>query len=168
VIHGSINPEKFTKMYEDLAERYSPDELPGLLGITSQSELEQMVLSVREDLPDELKASFDKSKQNIKTVEDLVLVLNQLFSRHKDTIEKYHYMILDFDGNKSIWVRMGKAGLRAVNKLTEICEGEGKTVDGVIREMMMEFVGNLEDQRMLDILERADDAVNPEDEILED
>lgn len=139
-IRGGINKEKFVKLYEDLASRHDPVDLPYKLGMTSQKELDSMIGSARTGVPDNMKKDFDKAVEKVKTVEDLVLVLNGLFKKHRDTVEKYNYMILDFDGNESIWVRMFKEDLKAVKKIRELCEEHSVSMDEFVRKSLSQSV----------------------------
>lgn len=140
VIKGAIDPEKFTKMFMKMQAEFPDRDIATELGIVSQDELNRMILAARADLPEEMKNAFDKAKKEIKTLDDLVLVINDLFTRQGDTLEKFNYMILDFDGKDSIWIRMHKPDIKSVEGIKELCFKYATPLDDVIRKMMSDLL----------------------------
>ncbi len=132
VIHGKINAEKFTKLYEEMQAKYPDRDLAYEFGIVSPDELEKMLVSTKKSLPPEMQEAFEEASKEVKTVEDLVLVLNELFEKQAATVEKYHYMILDFEGKQSIWVRMSKKELNRAKEVAQQCFVQSVAMDDVI------------------------------------
>lgn len=129
---GKMDKEKFSKLMEDLLERHSLEELAENMAFTDPSELESMIQGARESLSPEMKREFDKVKDEIKTVDELSLVLNKLFTRFGDTLPA-NFMVLDFGGKEHLWVRMSSRKDFALvkDKAKEVLS-EGYTFDSVL------------------------------------
>lgn len=140
VIKGKIDPVKFTKMYEELALKYDKDDIMIKMGMTNADELNKLIVSVKSSLPKEMQSTFDAAKGQIKTVDDLVLVLNRLFQKQAGLVEKYHYMILDFEGKESIWVRMKKDQFLTAKDLLTACHKHKVPVDELINRVFELFL----------------------------
>lgn len=139
VLKGKIDPEKFTSMYEELQSRYPDKDVAALLGITSKSELDKLIVQYEKELPEDMKEAFRKAKSKIKTVEDLVLILNELFDKQGDQLEVFGYMILDFNGKESIWVRLRKEDIKYVNDVTQLCHEKKVSMDSLVRVWLKEL-----------------------------
>ena len=108
VIRGKINPEKFAALYEELANHYSHEELQSLMGFTDEEAFNKLVGSVstalkESGLPAEITEKFDEAKQKIKTVDDLTMILNQIFAEYGDTLDR-NFMWFSFGGKKHLYV----------------------------------------------------------------
>jgi len=108
-IKGSLNTKKFNALVEGLVKsgEYEFDELAHEFGFVDEDEFQLLIASARDTLPDnpDIRREFDAAKEDVKTVDDLSLLLNRLFSRYGDSLP-YNYMMLDFGGKEHIWVRM--------------------------------------------------------------
>jgi hypothetical protein len=126
-IRGSLNRKKFQAMVEDLAKRHSISEIAEGMAFDDEDYLQSMISDARASLPPEMKGEFDKAKEEIKTVDDLSLVLNRLFTKYGSTLP-CNFMIMDFGGKEHLWVRFKdrhvydlakeKASLCLSNKVT--------------------------------------------------
>lgn len=135
-LRGKMDLKKFTALVEDLMAKYSFEEVAEYLAFTDPTELEQMIESTRESLPtDELKEEFDKVKNDIKTIDDLSIVLNRLFTSFGSTLPA-NFMILDFGGKNHIWVRMRKGDYRKIlGKAREVLS-HGHTFDSFLSRIL--------------------------------
>ena len=107
-IRGKINKRKLREMVEDLVERHSIDVIAEQFGFEDSDVIDEMIRDARESLPtEELRREFDKARDEVKTVDDLTILLNRLFSTYGETLD-YGYMILDYGGRDHIWVRLTK------------------------------------------------------------
>ena len=136
IIRGDIDPEKFTRLYEELADKYEGEDLAAKFGIVSDQELKRMLISTEKALPDELQESFKKAKDKIKTMDDLVLVLNELFSKQGEQLEKYHYMIVDIEGRDNVWIRTTKKVFKHLEAVCEQCHANQVALDEVLGKML--------------------------------
>ena len=135
-LRGKMDMKKFTALVENLMEKYSFEEVAEHLAFTDPTELEQMIESTRESLPtDELKEEFDRAKNDIKTVDDLSIVLNRLFTSFGSTLPA-NFMILDFGGKDHIWIRMKARDYKKIlGKAREVLS-HGYTFDSFLSHVL--------------------------------
>jgi len=135
-LRGKLNPKKFEELVKDLADRYTIEELAKHLAFQDPSELEAMIDESRRALPPELRKEFDEAKDEIKTIDDLSNVLNDLYTRYGKTLD-HHYMVLDFGGKKHLWVRFPKRSDHkvAMGKM-KLIEEAGLTADSVLIHLL--------------------------------
>lgn len=157
-IKGHVSPLKFKKMVEGIMQsgEYTFDDLAHEMGFTNQDEFQSLIEEARENLSPELRDEFDKVKDEIKTVDDLSLVLNRLFTQFGDTLPA-NFMILDFGGKQHIWVRMQPNSFKAVKAQARECMVNGITFDSIVSRMMLLLdVGKFIEQHR-DFLEEVPD-----------
>lgn len=136
-IKGSLDSKKFSKLVNDLMQsgEYSFEQLAHEFGFVDDDEFQSLLESTRESLPDDLKEKFDDAKGEIKTVEDLSLLLNRLFTQYGDTLPA-NFMIMDFGGKDHIWVRMKRAEFQKSTAIAKECMAYGITFDSVITRVL--------------------------------
>jgi len=107
-LRGKLNRKKFDALIEDLASRHPLNEVAEKLVFEDPSYIENLLESARNTLPTKgMKDEFDKAKDAVKTIDDLTVLLNRIYSRYGETLD-YGYMVFDFGGKDHLWVRIGK------------------------------------------------------------
>jgi len=134
-IKGKLSAQKFVKLYERYSGNYSREQLTELFGFEEQAVLDKLVKETEKGLPKELKQKFKEASAEIKTIDDLSKVLNQLFASYGSTLP-YCYMVVDFGGKQSVWLRMHPADRANFDKLAARCMLDGKSVDGAVRVLL--------------------------------
>lgn len=135
IIHGKMNPQKFMKLYQSLTNEYTEEVAAEMFGFTSEEEFRKLVQSTAKALPPEMKETFLEASKEIRTINDLAIVLNRLFSTYGDTVP-YGYMIFDYGGQDHMWLRMKKHQKKDVLKLGELCQTKQVSVDSVLAVML--------------------------------
>lgn len=137
-IRGKMNGTKLAALAKGIKDEtgMSYEDIAFQMGFTDYDAFESLISAARETLPDEAKGEFDKAKSQIKTVDDLNLLLNRLFAKYGDTLP-YNFMVLDFGGKKHLWVRM-KADeyKRVTNKAREVMT-RGYTFDSLLARLVL-------------------------------
>lgn len=128
VIHGKMNPQKFMNLYQSLSGKYTEEVAAEMFGFADEEEFKRMVQSTAAALPPEMKQTFLDASKEIKTIDDLALVLNRLFSTYGDTVP-YGYMIFDFGGNDHVWLRMKKNQKKTLIAFGDTCRAANRTID---------------------------------------
>lgn len=128
IIHGKMSAKKFTALYESLSGKYSEEVASEMFGFTSEEDFRKMVQKTGASLPKEMQQSFKDAAKEIKTVNDLSLVLNRLFTSYGDTVP-YGYMVMDFGGQDHVWVRMEPKQRQQLLNLGNYCRGHNRTID---------------------------------------
>lgn len=134
VIKGEISPEKFLSYYETLSTQYGM-ELAGAMFGLEDNELEKLLKTTRDTLPPEMRDSFDKVKDEIKTIDDLAKVLNRLFTEYGDTVQ-YNFMFFDFGGKDHLWIRANKDVWSKLQKIAKECEEKKQDINDVMNEIL--------------------------------
>jgi ParB-like chromosome segregation protein Spo0J len=120
-IRGEIDPEKAGAMIEHwLNKGFSEIELMEMTGVTSRKELETLIKTVRKDLDPELRKEFDAHRDEIRTIEDLGRVLNELFTRYGDDLA-YSFMTFTWGGKTHTFVRLTKQTAALLAEVKEFC-----------------------------------------------
>lgn len=141
-IRGRINQKKFNALVKELMEsgEYTFDQLAHEMGFVDEDEFMSMVETTRESLPtEEMKKDFDKAvvSEEIKTIDDLSLILNKLFTKYSDTLP-YHFMLIDFMGRENIWVRMkDRSVYTKIMAQARSCMETGVTFDSVLCRLLL-------------------------------
>lgn len=132
MIRGDLDKRKFMSLVEDLATTMPIEEIAEGMAYDDVDGLRALINDARKDLPPELRKEFDKAKEEIKTVDDLSMVLNRLFTKYGRTVP-YNYMIIDFGGKEHLWVRMKDAkALTTIKRYAEIARENGVTFSSMV------------------------------------
>jgi len=138
-IKGHLNTRKFNDLVNRLVKtgEYKFSELAHEFGFVNEDEFQLLVESARESLPEDpdMRKEFDAAKEDIKTVDDLSLLLNRLFTKYGSTLP-YNYMLLDFGGKNHIWVRMSPRDFNIAKKLARDAMGLGYTFDSILSRVL--------------------------------
>jgi hypothetical protein len=132
VIHGKLDPQAFFEMYKGLEEKYSDEILQDAFGFAEEAEFKKLINQMSKTLPD--KATQDKFKeaaQEIKTIDGLAKLLNTMFTRYGDTVP-FGYMVVDYGGQESMWLRVSGKTWKALGVLGDICIERHRTVDDIL------------------------------------
>lgn len=128
VIHGSMSPQKFMSLYQSLSGKYSEDIAAEMFGFADEESFKKLIQSTANSLPDEMKQTFLDASKELKTIDDLSMVLNKLFTTYGDTVP-YGYMIFDYGGKDHVWLRMTPKQKKDIHVLGEYCRSKNRTID---------------------------------------
>ena len=107
VLKGKLDPVKFTKLFDDMAQKYGEQMTKQMMMFVDDKAFKDVYMSVKKELPKDLQEKLEKTKDEIKTVDDLSRVLNELFSKYGDTLDQ-NFMVFTYQGKTQLWVRMDK------------------------------------------------------------
>jgi ParB/RepB/Spo0J family partition protein len=119
MLKGEIDPMKFTKLYDEMAEKYGDELTKESMGLLDEKAFEKLYVDIREELPDELKKKLDKTKKEIKDVDGLSRILNEMFSSYGDTLN-YNFMVFSYGNKDHYWIQMDKQMNKMMQKLHEV------------------------------------------------
>lgn len=145
VLKGKLDPIKFTKLFDDMADKYGKELTKQMMALVDEKEFDNLYVNVRKELPKEMQDKLDSAKDEIKTVDDLSRILNEMFNKYGDTL-KQNFMVFQYGGKTHVWVIMDKAL-------------KNKFVDGVLEEL---HAGGYDINRYLDklITDYSDAVIN--------
>lgn len=105
VLRGKIDPVKFTKLYDQMADKYGAELTKTMMGFAEEAAFEELYVNVKKELPKELQDKLDDAKGDIKNIDNLSTILNELFSNYGDTL-KQNFMVFTYGGKTHLWVLM--------------------------------------------------------------
>jgi hypothetical protein len=164
-IRGSLSPEKFLKMYQSLSKKYSDEILLESFGFAEEEDFDKLIKSVSASLPKEVKLEFDKSAKEIKTIEGLSKLLNHLFSNYGSTLP-VGYMVFDYGGKESIWLRMSKETRKAMTLVGKMCVTEKRTVDDIIGGLIRQMAAGKHSEALLQLIAESKEVEMPEGAVM--
>lgn len=131
-IRGKLDPQAFFDMYQSLAPKYADDVLQEAFGFAEETEFKKLIEQTAKALPDkQMQKKFKEAAEEIKTIDGLSKLLNQMFTKYGDTLP-YGYMIVDHGGQRSLWVRTSKKTMDALDVVCDICIDNRRTIDDVL------------------------------------
>ena len=143
VIHGKLSPQKFLQLYQSLSKKYSEEVAAESFGFVSVEEFRRLIKSTAAALPKEMQEQFKEAAKELKTIDDLAKLLNHMFSTYGDTLS-FGYMIFDFGGKDSVWLRMEGRTRGNFDKIATNCKNSSKAVDHVIAGLLEHAVADKE------------------------
>lgn len=139
-LHGKINPQKFMDLYMDLAKRHDEEALQALMGFTDRDAWGALVKDTRKGLadagvPKEKLKEFDAAVKEMKTVDDLSLILNKIFTEHGDTLSS-NFMVFTFGGKEHLMVQLPKKSFTLAKAAFGAAYQEGKDVGELMAKLL--------------------------------
>jgi ParB-like nuclease domain len=129
VLHGELNPEKFTQLFNRLSSKYDVEVLRRMMAFTKQDAFRKVYLDARKGLPDEIAAKLDEVREELKTVDDLSIVLNRLFTEYGNTLDS-NFMVFVHGGKENIMVQLQSPGSwTRIKKFADWCFENGLRMD---------------------------------------
>ncbi|MEM2946770.1 MAG: ParB N-terminal domain-containing protein [Candidatus Bathyarchaeia archaeon] len=136
VIHGKLDPEKFIRLHDEMVKKYGKEAID-LFMITDEKVLKSLMKDVKEGLPPEIAKKMEEAKKEIKTIDDLGRVLNEIFSKHGDTL-KYGFLVFSFGGKEHHYVEMDQKLLKRVKYLEELAVAREEPLTNIFNRVMAE------------------------------
>ena len=141
VLKGKLDPEKFAKLYGEMAEKYGADALQQLMGYADTKGFQKIVGDVKrglkKSLPKDLQDEFDEKAKEAKTVEDLSNILQHLFAKHGDTVN-LSFMVFSFGKQEHVYCQMNRNTKKALDKVLAYCKHSNEDVNDFLAPIIEE------------------------------
>lgn len=148
ILKGKLNPSKFTKLYNDMVAVYGAEVLQEQMGFTNEDAFKSMYQDVKRNLPPELAKALDEQKDEIKTIDDLSLVLNRLFREHGETLPS-NMMVFSFGGKDVLWVRADKELWELVTTVAKTTAAKQQDMNTRVKDIFVAGLKALEQEEAL-------------------
>lgn len=159
IIHGKMSPQKFIKLYEGLSEKYSDEVASEMFGFVEEDEFKKLINSTAKVLPKDIQKDFKDAAKELKTIDGLAALLNKMFNEYGDDLA-YGYMIFDFGGKESIWLRLLPGMKKHFLGIAKTCKDNDKTVDQFMAGIMQLLATNkLHDFKLDKFLETLPEVI---------
>ncbi len=162
VIHGRMSPQKFLALYNKHAAKHGPEMMANMFGFAEEAELKKLIEQTEKTLPDNMKKAFAEAAEEIHTIDDLTKLLNHLYTAFGDTIP-YQFMLLDYGGQKSIWIRISKKTYEAILLVGDMCVQKGRTMDDVLGRLVQMIALGQADALLEEIVKTTKEVKLPSD-----
>jgi ParB/RepB/Spo0J family partition protein len=137
MLRGNLNPEKFTKLYSELAKKYDASILKLQMGFTKEDAFKKVYKSIEKALNPSQKKKLDEAKETIKSVDGLSSVLNDIFKEHGADLD-FGFIVFSFGGKNHHYIESDSN----LNKLVEKLEADVKAKGLFMADVMKYLVAN--------------------------
>lgn len=146
MIHGDLDASAFMQLASDVMGKYGDDVLQDAFGISDDAVWAKLVNQTAKQLPDvEMQKKFKQAAKEIKTVDGLAQLLNEMFTKFGSTLET-GYMMFDFNNQRSVWLQASKKTINSISTIGDICVENERTIDDVLgRLVQMLAAGELKE-----------------------
>lgn len=146
-LRGKIDPTKMVKLYEEMSNKYGEEEVQRLFAYTDKGAWDSLVKDigkglVKSGLPKNMADKFDQAAKEVKTVDDLSRVLNELFSRYGSTLPQ-NFMVLTWGGREHIYIVLNKSMKASMDKVVKYCQVTGRDISEVLAPLTAVFAKHL-------------------------
>jgi hypothetical protein len=132
LIRGQLDPQAFFDLYQKVADKYSDEILQEAFGFAEEREFQRLINQTAKQLPDPaLQKKFEEATKEIKTIDGLSKLLNEMFTRYGDTLP-YGFMVFDHGGQRSVWLQVSVPTIKAFDVIGEVCVERRRTVDDLV------------------------------------
>lgn len=145
VIKGKMDPSGFFNLYSKLSEKYTTDVMQELFGFAEQAEFQKLIKQSAKALPPDLQEKFKEAAKEVKTIDGLSKLLNEMFTKHGDSLP-FGYMVFDYGGQRNVWLQSSKKTMDAVTAIGALCRENNRTADDVLGAIVQAIAnGDLKD-----------------------
>lgn len=154
VIHGNIQPTLFLDLYHKYKDKYGEAVLQDMFGFADEAAFKKLIADTKKNLPKEMQAKFVEAAKEVKTIDGLAKILNRLFTQYGSTLD-YGYMVVDYGGKDSIWLRVTNKTHKNLLKLGDFCVQNHRTVDAVMGGILQLIAQGKLDQQLAEIVQNT-------------
>lgn len=148
VIKGATNPEKFTKLYEEMSQKYGAGQLQALFGYTQTDAWNKLTKGVEDALESAgigtqaLRDELKKKSKKIRTVDGLGSVLKKLFKKYGSDL-KHSFMVFTYEGKDHLYVVTNDATIAALEHIKGYCREEDVDINEIIGTALQAVVSQI-------------------------
>ncbi len=139
VTRGRFDPDRFAKVWTRLKKKYDRDELAKRLGMQhKESEISRLLGKAKASLPKELADELEKSRDEIRNIDDLASVIQSLYARFGSTLD-HSYMFLTVGGQVHTIIVLDTESKQKLDSALERLRSQGKDANELIRQAIAEI-----------------------------
>lgn len=148
VIHGKMNPEKFKRLYEDVAKRYGKEQLQALFGFTESDAWQKLTKGVVDSVAasgiggSALSAELRKRTKTVRTVDGLGNLLNKLFKKYGSDVE-HGFMVFSYGGKEHIFIIASERMAAAIESVKDVCRNRDTDINDILAKVFEEIPGRI-------------------------
>ncbi len=177
-IRGNLSIVQFNELFQEMIKKgeIRPETAAWELGFGDEDQFFMMVENARQQLPaGPARREFDGKKQDVKTIDELRLLVEKLLRKYGNTLQA-NYMIISFGEQRHLWIRTTEKVLSSIEKKANAFLQQGFSFDSVLVRMfetinVQKFLASnggrlekTEGQLLMEDLLRTDPPVGPSEE----
>ncbi len=136
IVRGALDPVKFTKLFNELAPKYGEELTKTMMGFVDKAAFDAVFQAVRQSVPAEIRKQLDASKKEIKTIDGLASILNEMFAKYGDTLES-GYMVFSYGGQSHMWIIMDEQMKAFVDGIKRTAMVRGLNINEAFRQVIL-------------------------------
>jgi hypothetical protein len=161
VIRGKMDPASFFSMYEKMSAKYTQDILQDMFGFAESEEFRRLINQTAKALPPELQQKFKDAAKELKTIDGLAQLLNEMFTKFGSSLP-FGFMVLDYGGKESVWIQISKKTKEALFALGVTCRENTRTMDDVLGGIVQLIAKGELDEALATVIENSPAVKLPE------
>lgn len=155
MIKGKLDAQAFFSLYNKYAAKYGDAALQDAFGFSDEAEWKRLINQTAKALPDkETQKKFKEAAKEIKTIDGLTELLNMMFTQYGDTLP-YSYMVIDYGGQKSFWLRASQKTYKHAETLGHLCIEKDVTLDDVMAGVLEHLTSSKGGELLNEVMESA-------------
>lgn len=142
LLRGKIDAEKFIRLYQEVAERYSQEVLQDLFAVVDSSEWAKLTAGVNKALKsagisEDILEKYDGILKEVRAIDDLAVVLNKIFSEHGNELAS-DFMVFSYLGSKKkiLYVQADEQLFNEIEKELKICYELGISANNYFKDLL--------------------------------
>ncbi len=140
MLRGRLNPWKFTRMFNEMRKKYSPEELRARMALSSEEAFKRVYLDVRKSLPPEVQRKLDAAKEEIQDVEGLARMVQRLMAEHGEDL-KAHFIVFQFGGNQHLLVEATSRTWANLERIVAECREKKLDINAYVNALLEHDTG---------------------------
>jgi ParB/RepB/Spo0J family partition protein len=141
VLKGKLDPTRFAKLYQEMAEKYGSEALQQLMAFADTKGFQKLVGDVKrglkKSLPKEMQDEFDTKAKEAKTVEDLQQIIQDIFAKYGDTVSM-SFVVFTYGKQEHIYVQANSKTKKALDKVLSYCRSAGEDINDFLAPIIEE------------------------------
>jgi len=105
---GNFNPEKFTKLFNDMSKKYDKGVLRQMMAFTKNDAFRKVYREIEKTVTPAQRKKLAEAKESIKSVDDLSSILNTIFKEQGSDLN-HGFMVFSFGGKNHHYFKTDKA-----------------------------------------------------------
>lgn len=138
VIRGKMTPQKFVDLYNSLSTKYADELMADSFGFADEEEFKKMVTTMAKGLPSPMQTHFTQAAKEVKTIDGLSKLLNEMFNNYGDTLP-HGFMVVDFGGKESVWVKLSPSVKEHLLNVGAMAVSADRTMDDILGKLITEI-----------------------------
>lgn len=147
VLKGKLDPTRFTALYDEMAKKHGESALQEAFAFTNEKAWADTMSSIKRGLAKAglskgAQQKFEKATREMRSIEDLSMILNQIFAENGDTVN-LSYMVFTYGSKEHVYVAMDDQLRAVMKKITNHCRASGTDLNDIMAPALKEAASKL-------------------------